>query len=157
MRLTKELLIAVFTALSLCLLLLASRVGETRAISLVKAEFMAGSWKAGVPPEPLPDLTVKEIKIMGTGKVKVMVKNIGDKASAQCLLSIKVFAGITSKLLYSTRIPVPAIAPQQSKILFFNTMGRPLDGNSINAVIDSAQAVKESREDNNEENLITAP
>lgn len=105
----------------------------------------------------LPDLIVKEITIVGTSKIKIVVQNVGDEASEQCTLNVKVFAGITSKVLYSTRLSVPAILPHKTKSLFFNTRGRPVEGNSIKAIVDAANAVSEADEENNEENLITAP
>ena len=105
----------------------------------------------------LPDLIVKEISIVGTSKIKIVVQNIGDGASQRCTLNVKVFAGIMSKVLYSTRMAVPAILPHKTKSLFLNTKGRPVDGNSIKAIVDAANAVTESDEANNEENLITAP
>ncbi len=108
-------------------------------------------------PPALPDLIVKEISIVGTSKIRIAVQNIGDGASQVCTLNVKVFAGITSKALYSTRIAVPAILPHQTRSLFFNTRGRPVDGNSIKAIVDAADVVTESDEENNEENLITAP
>ena len=107
--------------------------------------------------ESLPDLIVKEIKIVGTSKIRVVVENLGKAVAPQCVLNIKVYAGITSKLLYSTRLTVPPIPANKSKVLFFNTKGRSLDGNSIKATADASNVVGESDEENNEENLITAP
>ncbi len=112
--------------------------------------------KINTPPA-LPDLIIKEIRIVGTSKVKIVVQNAGDGASQICALNVKVFAGIMSKVLYSTRITVPAILPHKTKALFFNTKGRPVEGNSIKAIVDATNAVTESDEENNEGNLITAP
>jgi subtilase family serine protease len=105
----------------------------------------------------LPDLIVKEIKIVGTSKLRVVVQNQGSAAAPKCVLQIKVFKGILSDVLYSTRLSVPALPSHQTKVLIFNTRGRPLDGNSIRAIVDPTNLVEEADEDNNEENLITAP
>jgi hypothetical protein len=96
-------------------------------------------------------------RIVGSSKLRIIVQNQGEAPAPQCVLQIKVFKGILSDVLYSTRMNVPAIPAHQKKVLFFNTKGRPLEGNSIKAIIDSTNAVEEADEENNEENLTTAP
>lgn len=105
----------------------------------------------------LPDLTVKEIDVTSDSRIKVVLSNLGDAPSTRCILNIKVFKGILSQVLYSTRLNVPAIPPHQDKTLFFNTKGRAVEGNSIKAIVDATRVVEESDEENNEENLTTAP
>ncbi len=156
---TKALMILA-CASAICALLISSPI--VRALSLARDCNSVRQPAPGLSistnfAEPLPDLTVRDIKIVKGKTIRVVIHNLGTKASTPCVLSIKVFNGILSDVLYSTRMNVPAILPHSNKILSFNTRGRPLEGNSIKAVIDATNVVTESDEDNNENNLTSAP
>lgn len=156
---TKTLVIIVCAAATCAVLISSPAVG---ALSLVRNCNSVRQPARGMTistnfAEPLPDLTVRDIKIVKGKSIRVVIRNLGTKASTPCVLSIKVFNGILSDVLYSTRMNVPAILPHSKKTLFFNTRGRPLEGNSIKAVVDATNVVTESDEDNNENSLTTAP
>ena len=160
MKVTRELLATILIGAATCCLLIQAQTNTARAKGLAingEANRKLHPMPPGGRVEPLPDLLVNKIKVIGTSKLKVVVRNQGEAGAPQCVLNIKVYAGITSKLLYSTRLSVPPMPANKSKVLFFNTKGRSLDGNSIKAMVDATNVVQESDEENNEENLTAAP
>ena len=93
---------------------------------------------------PLPDLVILEVSTKG-GKTQVHVKNLGNAASAPCLISAGVAGGSTGGFSVQTGVQsdVPTLKPGEDKWISLGNF-QPLG-----AMIDPDKKVKESNENNN--------
>lgn len=100
---------------------------------------------------PLPDLKIQKAVVATPTTARVLVQNIGMKASGACWLRMNVYNKMTGVFVGSGSVLVPALIPGQSTWVSLQTMPAVLltPNRRLLFIVDSTNIVAESNENNN--------